>query len=256
MTFVDGLSLIHPALVVVFVFPLIGIVVNYAWQTYQRRIQAQKGQKTKIPPLVGRSHVDIGKWLAASVVGVVLIALAYAMTYGGGGFIAQAKEGTLETFSVIFVILVLIGTIASLFFLYKARTTYWRAILATLTGMGLVLLGVQDGVWRNTPQWYWSHYYYGIVAAFLMILSLATIPDIYQDRKNRWRYAHIVSNCIALLFFIGLGITGARDLLEIPLTWQKQHLFKCDFANQTCPETSLLPSSRLDINWLQINNLS
>ncbi|MGK7930008.1 MAG: DUF4079 domain-containing protein [Microcystaceae cyanobacterium] len=250
MTVVDALALIHPALVVIVVFPLIGTVVNYAWQTYQRRIQAKKGQKTKIPPLVGRSHVDLGKWLAASVVGVVLIALAYAMTYGGGGFIDQAKNGNLEVFSVIFVILVFFGTIASLFFLYQTRKPQWRAIFATLTGMGLVLLGVQNGVWRNTPQWYWSHYYYGIVAAFLMILSLATIPDIYQDKKNRWRYAHIILNCIALLFFMGLGITGSRDLLEIPLSWQKQHLFRCDFSNRTCPETSLLPSYRLDSDWL------
>ena len=117
--------------------------------------------------------------------------------------------------------------------------------------MGVVFWGSQSGVWRNTPQWYWSHYYYGIVAAFLMIFSLATIPDIYQDRKNRWRYAHIITNCIALLFFIGLGITGARDLLEIPLSWQKNHIFqKCDFSNNTCPETSLLPSYRLESDWL------
>ncbi len=242
MTFVDILAIVHPALVVIFVFPLIGIVVNYAWQTYQRRIQSKQGKKTKIPPLVGRSHVDLGKWLAASVVVAVLIALSYAMTYGGNGFVDQAKAGNLKLFSVIFVVLILIATISSLVFLYQARQPLWRGVFATLTGMGLVLLGVQDGVWRNTPQWYWSHYYYGIVAAFLMIFSLAITPDIYQDRTNRWRYAHIILNCFALLVFVGLGITGTRDLLEIPLSWQKPHIYQCDFENFTCPTSYVLPS--------------
>lgn len=43
----DIAGLIHPALAVVFVFPLLGIVVNYAWQTRQRRLSAKEGGKVK-----------------------------------------------------------------------------------------------------------------------------------------------------------------------------------------------------------------
>jgi hypothetical protein len=49
-----------------------------------------------------------------------------------------------------------------------------------------------------------------------MLFSLAIVNDIYRDKTNFWRNTHIVLNCLALLLFIGQGITGARDLLEIP----------------------------------------
>ena len=76
----DLVSLIHPALVVVFVFPMVGIVSNYAWQTRQRRLESKQG-KSKIPAIVGREHVKIGRWLAASVVIASLIAIAYSIVY-------------------------------------------------------------------------------------------------------------------------------------------------------------------------------
>ena len=103
----------------------------------------------------------------------------------------------------------------SLYFLHNAREAKWRGIFATLTGMGIVILGCQDNVFRRTNEWYISHYYYGITAALLMIFSLAIVKDIYKDKSNRWRNAHIILNCFALLLFMGQGITGARDLLEI-----------------------------------------
>jgi hypothetical protein len=39
-----------------------------------------------------------------------------------------------------------------------------------------------------------------------------------------WRRVHIALNIVALLFFIGQGFTGARDLLEIPVSWQKPYV--------------------------------
>lgn len=89
-----------------------------------------------------------------------------------------------------------------------------------------IMLGSQDGVYRKTEQWYFSHYYYGITAAILMIFSLAILKEIYQDRTNRWRTIHIVLNAISSLLFIGQGITGSLSLLEIPLAWQKLYIQK------------------------------
>jgi hypothetical protein len=74
-----------------------------------------------------------------------------------------------------------------------------------------------------------------MVVTLLMIVSLAIVQEIYQDRSNRWRNLHIVLNCIAILFFMGQGMTGTRDLLEIPLSWQKPFIYQCDFNNKTCP---------------------
>ena len=212
----DLVSLIHPALVVVFVFPMVGIVTNFAWQTRQRRLESKKG-KSKIPAVVGREHVKIGRWLGSSVVIVSLIALAYSIVYKS--FI---KKNLWEKNNpqAILIILLFVATIASLILLLRAKPKLWRGIFATMTGMGLIILGEQDGVWRLADQWYWSHHYYGMAVSILMIFSIAILDDIY--RSLTMRNIHIILNCFALLLFIGQGITGARDLLEIPPVGKKK----------------------------------
>ncbi len=209
---VDFLLIIHPAIAVIFVFPLIGIVSYFAWQTRQRRLQTlTENKKSKIPPVVGREHVSIGRWLSSSVVGVSLLGLAYPI----GENIIKNQLWSENLFQFLFIIIMFVVTITSLVILQKTRQKNWRGIFATLTGMGLVILGLQDGVFRRDNEWYISHFYFGILAALLMIFSLAIIEDIYQDRSNRWRNVHIILNCVALLLFMGQGITGTRDLLEI-----------------------------------------
>lgn len=215
MTLDNWLTLLHPALAVIVVFPLIGIVVNFAWATRQRRLQVKAGnKKSKIPPVVGRDHVQLGKWLSASVVGIILIAFAHAIFSKN---IIKNQLFTQDPPQAIFIVLMFALTIASLVFLYQAQAKQWRAIFATLTGMGLVVLGTQEGVFRRTAEWYISHYYYGMVAALLMIFSLAIIDEIYKDKSLFWRRVHIILNSIALLLFIGQGITGTRDIFEIGL---------------------------------------
>ncbi|MBE9211912.1 DUF4079 domain-containing protein [Plectonema cf. radiosum LEGE 06105] len=230
MELADFFTLIHPAIAIIFVFPLIGNVVNFAWSTRQRRLQTKDKGKSKIPPVVGTEHKRLGDWLTASVVGLTLIGLAHPISKN----IIKNQLWNKAPFQVIFILLMFVATIASLVLLYKAQKKEWRAIFATLTGIGLVILGCQDGVFRRTNEWYWSHYYYGITAALLMIFSLAIVPEIYRDKSNRWRTIHTVLNTFALLLFIGQGFTGARDLLEIPLSWQEPFVYKCDFANKTC----------------------
>jgi Protein of unknown function (DUF4079) len=227
----DIAGLIHPAIAIMFVFPLIGIVVNYALQTRLRRLKAADGSKNKIPPTVGTDHLKFGQWLSNSVVGLVLIGVAHPIF----SKMIPDQTWTKDPTRFAFVVLLFPLTIASLAILNRARPKLWRGVFATLTGMGLILLGCQPEVFRRGFEWYVSHYYYGMTAAMLMIFSLAIFPDIYQDRTNRWRNIHIVLNCIALLFFIGQGLTGSRDLLEIPLSWQETHLYKCDFVKLTCP---------------------
>ncbi|MEH2197673.1 DUF4079 domain-containing protein [Nostoc sp.] len=237
MQITDFLSLLHPAIAVIFVFPLIGTVVNFAWQTRQRRLQILAGSKSKIPPVVGTEHKQLGERLTGAVVGLTLIGLSYPI----GKNIIKNQLWNKAPFQVVFILLIFAATITSLVFLYRARQRLWRAVFATLTGAGLVIIGCQDGVYRLTSQWYWSHYYIGITAALLMIFSLAIVPDIYQDKSHRWRIVHTILNCIALLLFIGQGMTGTRDLLEIPLSWQESYIYQCDFPNKTCPTPNSPP---------------
>jgi Protein of unknown function (DUF4079) len=228
----DLLALLHPAIAIIVVFPLIGIVVNRALLTRQRRLEVVDGQKSKIPPGVGSEHVAIGNWLSRSVVGVALLGMAYPI------FSKMLSNDTLnkEPFRVLFIVAIFLLSIASFTLLFKAKVKLWRGIFATLTAMGLIILGFQPEIFRRDNEWFVSHYYYGIMAAILMIFSVAIVKDIYQDKKNRWRTVHIILNCFALLLFIGQGITGARDLLEIPLHWQEHYIYQCDFTNKTCPQ--------------------
>ncbi|MGA7932341.1 MAG: DUF4079 domain-containing protein, partial [Kovacikia sp.] len=213
------------------------MVVRLAWQTRQRRLQVAAENKSRIPPIVGQEHVQIGRWLGGSVVGIALLGMAPDI------FSKLVKNNiwTENPFLFIFVLAIYIATIGSLAILYNAKQRVWRAVFATLTGMGVIILGFvpfdsQPYVFQRNDEWYVSHFYYGMIATMLMIFSLAIIQEIYQDRQNRWRTVHIVLNSIALLFFIGQGITGTRDLLEIPLGWQEPYVYQCDFANKTCPE--------------------
>ncbi|MFB2892038.1 DUF4079 domain-containing protein [Aerosakkonemataceae cyanobacterium BLCC-F50] len=228
----DIFALLHPAIAIIVVFPLIGIVSNRALLTRQRRLQVANGQKSKIPPIVGSEHVAIGNWLSGSVVGVTLLGMAYPI------FSKMLSNNSLtkEPFRAFFIIAIFLLTIASFALVFKAKGKLWRGIFASITGMGLIILGFQPEIFRRDNEWFVSHFYYGIIAALLMIFSVAIVQDIYQDRQNRWRTVHIILNCFALLLFIGQGITGARDLLEIPLHWQQQYIYKCDFTNKTCPQ--------------------
>jgi hypothetical protein len=235
----DYATILHPAIAVFYVFPLIGISVYFALQTRQRRLQAASG-KSKIPPSVGLEHVKIGKLLSGSVVIIGLIALASDSVK----YIISNQLWSKDTKQVILLTLMFVATIAALGFLYYAKQALWRGVFATLTGLGFVLIGFQDkvfnrqdygAIFRRDDQWYVSHFYYGTLAVLLMIFSLAIVQEIYQDRKNRWRTVHIVLNTIAVLIFIGQGITGTRDLLEIPLSWQEPYIYSCDFVKMTCP---------------------
>ncbi len=220
MAFKDTILLLHPVLAVTIVFPLIGVVVNRALQTRQRRLQTATQGKSKISPVVGQEHVQLGLWLTGTVVGIVLVALANDVF----GNILDKQVWRQDPFKVGLIAIVFIATIASLALLYRAKERHWRGIFATLAGMGLVVIGCQDGVYRKTDLWYISHYYYGMTAALLMIFSLAILREIYKS--HRWRKIHIILNCVALLIFIGQGITGAQSLLEVPLNWQEPYVQK------------------------------
>ena len=228
MDTIDLLRLVHPALAVIWVFPVIGMTSYFAWQTRQRRQAAIAKQKTKIPPVVGLEHVKVGRWLAASVVGLALIGLAHPITKK----LISNQVWAYNPYRVVFIGLMFVFTIASLVMLYRAKPALWRGIFAALSSMGLIILGSQPEVFRRGYELLVSHYYYGMGASLLMIVSVAVLPEIY--RSPAWRRAHIFLNTVALLLFIGQGMTGARDLLEIPLSWQEPFIFGCDFVNKTC----------------------
>ena len=211
MTIDHWLMLIHPMLAIIFVLPTVGIVSHYAWYIRQRRLQTQAKEKTKISPTVGLSHVNLGRWLAGLVIAIALVGLAHPIFKN----ITSTRLWERNPLRVLLVILMFGVTLGSLLMLLKAKKMLWRVTFSVLSSVGLILLGWQDGVFRRENEWFISHFFYGLFAALLMIFSVAVLPEIY--RSQQWRKVHSVLNLIAFLLFIGLGVTGVRDMFEIAL---------------------------------------
>ena len=235
MQTIDWLWLIHPIAAVVLVYPLLGVVLRLGLQARARRL----GQ-TKLPVSTGHEHTDLGRWLTAAVVGAVLAALVVvintkvplAQFTGGNGRLAILA-------------LVATGTALSFLSLWQVHGAAYRASFALLCWAGLIGLGLQPEVWRLgdnplQPAFWQSHFWGGIGLCGLLLFAMAARPE--TQRSLRWRRLHVSANVLAALVFLAQAISGPRDLLEIPLHWQKPAIQACDFATQTCPQTQ--PSQR------------
>lgn len=232
MTTVDWLGILHPALAVVIIYPLIGMVVRLAIQTRARRLKT-----LKCPPTVGREHSDLGRWLAVGVVLLVLVALTVAiatdqplMAFQGGA--ARAAQ----------LLLVLCGSLAGLAALWVSKAPGLRLAFVLITWAGVLGLGAQPEVWRLSddplsPAFWQSHYWSGAAVVGLMLFSFGAQPEIQRDL--RLRRLHVTANVLAAVLFVVQGITGSRDLLEIPLSWQKSTIYSCNFTARTCPPLAM-----------------
>jgi hypothetical protein len=228
MTPIDWLWILHPALMVVLAYPLLGAVLLLARRTRQRRLTRNQA----IPVSSGGEHRNLGRWLSVAVVAGVLLALVVVITTksigpfpGGSGRLALLG-------------LVGLGSAASLAALLRVKQAAYRAVFALLCWIGLLALGSQDEVWRLSdnplsPGFWQSHYWGGMGLVGLLLFSLAAQPEI--QRQLSWRRWHLLANGLALLIFIAQGISGSRDLLEIPLSWQKPFIYSCDPIQRVCP---------------------
>jgi hypothetical protein len=239
MTPIDWFSLLHPVLVILFVYPVVGATIRLGILVRERRLGI-----TQQPALVPREHADHGRWLTAGVVVVVLIALVYSLlskavepgaAFAGG----PVRLGLL--------MVVAAGTLVALLALLKVKRPALRASFTLLTWAGLLGLGSQPEIWRLSDNpfsaAFWSsHYWSGVLLTGLLLFNLAARPEI--TRRPAWRRLHIASNLLVMVLLAVQAITGSRDLLEIPLSWQKPAIYRCDFQNRTCPEpAAAAPSS-------------
>jgi hypothetical protein len=223
MQTLDWLFLIHPVLAVVLIYPLLGVVVRLGLQTRQRRID-----KAKLPPSIGLEHNQLGQWLAAGVVTLVLIALAVVIS----------TKPTTDSSRQLPLLLAWLGTAASLVALWRVQSAGLRLSFALITWSGLLALGAQPEVFRLSDNpfeaaFWQSHYWGGVLVSGLMLFNLAAWPEI--QRHLSWRRLHISANVLAAVLFLSQGISGSRDLLEIPLSWQKPYIWSCDFTAKVCP---------------------
>lgn len=227
MQTVDWLWILHPALAVVLIYPLIGMVMRLGVQT-----RARRGGLKSVAVTTGQQHNTLGAWLAAGVVAIVLIALTVVIStkvplaeFAGGA--ARALQ----------LLVVLAGSVVCLIALWRAQSKALRLLFALLTWAGVISLGAQPEVFRLSddplqPAFWQSHYWAGVAVVGLMLFSLGARPEI--QRQLRWRRLHVAANLLAAVLFVVQGITGTRDLLEIPLNWQKPAFAICDWNAKVC----------------------
>ncbi len=230
MTSIDWFALLHPVLVILFVYPVVGATIRLGFLARERRLKIHPQ-----PPSVGVEHADHGRWVTGGMVVAVLIALIYSFTskfivpeppFAGGG----------QRFALL--LLVSAGTFASLAALWRVKKASLRATFALLTWAGLLGLGSQPEIWRLSDNpfsgAFWSsHYWSGVLLTGLMLFSMSGKAEIF--RSLRMRRLHISVNILVSVLLAVQAITGSRDLLEIPLSWQKPAIYACDFENRVCP---------------------
>ena len=228
MTPIDWLWILHPLLMVAIAYPLLGVVLFLARRTRLRRL----GQ-SRLPAGSGTEHTDLGRALAAAVVAITLLALVVVI----------ATKAPLDQFAggtgrLALLALVALGTALALAALLRVRAALLRGVFALLTWIGMLGVGSQPEVWRLSdnplsPGFWQSHYWGGAGLIGLLLFSVAARPEI--QRSLRWRRLHVSANVLTALLFFAQAATGTRDLLEIPLSWQKPTNYACDPVRQMCP---------------------
>ena len=231
METIDWLWILHPTLAVVLIYPLIGVVVRLGVQTKARRVDG-----AKLSPTTGREHTDLGRWLSAGVVAIALVALTVVIATDAP--VNQFQGGAARASQLL---LVLVGTVMALITLWRATEKATRLAFALITWLGVISLGAQPEVFRlsDNPfqaEFWQSHYWAGVGVVGLMLFSLGARPEIL--RELRWRRLHVSANVLAAVLFVIQGMTGTRDLLEIPLHWQKSTLEACNWTTHVCPQTA------------------
>jgi hypothetical protein len=227
---IDWFALLHPVLVILFVYPVVGATIRLGILARERRLKIHPQ-----PPTVGVEHADHGRWLTGGMVVAVLVALIYSFT---NKFITSepAFEGGGQRLALL--LLVSAGTFASLVALWRVKTSTLRASFALLTWVGLLGLGSQPEIWRLSDNpfegAFWaSHYWSGVLLTGLMLFSMSAKPEIFRSLKMR--RLHVSVNILVAVLLAVQAITGSRDLLEIPVSWQKPAIYSCDFEKRVCP---------------------
>ncbi|MFM7313685.1 MAG: DUF4079 family protein [Cyanobium sp.] len=236
MTSIDWFALLHPVLMILFVYPVIGATIRLGILVRERRLGI-----TEQPAAVHREHVDHGAWVTTGVVVALLIALLYSVLRQGW-LPPAALAGSQPR---VLLLLVAAGTLASLVALLQVRRAPQRAGFALLCWGGLFGLGGQPEVWRVTDNpfsaGFWSsHFWSGLLLCGLLLFTTAARPEI--RRLPRLRRLHLALNLLVMVLLAVQAITGCRDLLEMPLSWQMSTIWGCDPVARTCPPFASPPS--------------
>ena len=197
-------ALLHPTLMILFVYPVVGATIRLGILVREQRLGI-----TEQPDLVPIEHADHGRWLCTGAVVATLVALIWSEAR------ASLPWAALQP-----LLLVACGALASLLALWRVRAPVLRATFALLCWSALLLLGLQPAVTRLgdhplSPGFWSSHFWAGWLLCGLLLLATAARPEL--KRSLAWRRWHIAAGVLSALLLAVLAITGCRDLLQLSL---------------------------------------
>lgn len=208
LTPMQGLALLHPVLIILFVYPVVGATIRLGILARERRLQINP-----IPPTVPIEHADHGRWLTGAVVLAVLIAFGHDVASAWAEGMPAAADRAARLAGIL---LASIGVAAAYGGLLRTGRTGRRLLWAFACWLGLLVLGAQPEVERlaDSPlqSAFWqSHYWGGVLLAGMLLLSVALQKEI--GRRDAVRRLHVVINLLVALLLATQAITGTRDLL-------------------------------------------
>jgi hypothetical protein len=202
MTPTDWFALLHPVLIILFVYPVVGATIRLGILARERRLDINP-----LPPTVGVEHADHGRWVTTGVVVAVLIAMVATYATGSGG-------------PAVPLLLAGVGCLVSCLALWRARGPWLRAGFALICWLGLLTLGSQPALWHRGRSPFdgavWgSHYWSGVLLCGLLLFAMAAAPEIL--RSPRMRRLHVSAAFLTALLLAVQAISGSRDLLGMAL---------------------------------------
>ena len=217
------LSLLHPLLMVLFVYPVIGATIRIGIHVRERRL----GQYP-LPASVGPEHLDHGRWLTTAMVLAVLLALGWSFLHGGvqgtgargtgaqGAGFPGTGPGSDWPQRPLALALGAAAALASCLALWRVKRPLLRACFAITCWLALLGLGLQQEVsrWSDNPlDWnFWrSHFWGGWLLCGLLLFAMAAAPEI--SSRPLLRRLHLAANVLVALLMAVQAITGCRDLL-------------------------------------------
>lgn len=195
-------ALLHPTLMILFVYPVVGATIRLGILVREKRLGI-----TAQPDLVPIEHADHGRWLCTGAVVATLVALIWS----------DARTA-LTWPELAPLLLVAAAALASLGALWRVRAPGLRAASALLCWSALLWLGWQPTEARMndhplTPGFWSSHFWAGWLLCGLLLLATAARPEL--RRSLAWRHGHVAAGVLSALLLAVLAITGCRDLLQL-----------------------------------------
>ena len=199
LTVSQWLALVHPVLIILFVYPVIGATIRLGILARERRLQLNP-----IAPTVPVEHVEHGRWATGGLLLAVLFALGHGLAVAGAD---------LATWLV--VSLQAAAVAAAFVALLRTRRLMLRLLFAWSCWLFLLLISLQPLLMAErsllAPAIWQSHTWGGLMLLALLLFTMAVQREI---AGRLWmRRLHVSLNVLVALLLATQAMTGTRDLL-------------------------------------------